>query len=140
MRCSGAHGRFLPVSLSHLSPNAVLVINQFLDVAEKDLGDLAVRAADFDRRLAERLGAAKVVYLASDASPVFRDHLDVIAVEHSLQVLHHSKKIFHHPILPHRSSPNQRPAKRSAASVVPGSSRLGGDTSSVTACTPLKTK
>src|SRR6185369_6248198 len=69
------------------------------DVAEKDLGDLAVRAADFDRRLAERLGAAQVVYLASDASPVFGDHLDVIAVEHSLQVLHHSKKIFHHPIL-----------------------------------------
>jgi hypothetical protein len=65
------------------------VIDHVFDIGEKNFGDLAVGAGDFDGWLAERLSAAQVVNSTADAPAVFGDDFDIVAFEHSLQLFHH---------------------------------------------------
>jgi hypothetical protein len=42
---------------------------------------------------AERLCAAQIIYLAAHAQPFVCDDLDILALEHALQLFHHRKEI-----------------------------------------------
>lgn len=60
------------------------VINQFLDIAEKDFDDGSVWLDNFDGRFAEGLRTAQVIYASAYASAIQCDDFDIFAVKHSL--------------------------------------------------------
>jgi hypothetical protein len=71
------------------------MVNYILDIGEKNFGDPAIRADDFNGGLAERLCAAQVVNSTAYASAVVGDYFDIVAIEHSLQFFHHREKVIH---------------------------------------------
>jgi hypothetical protein len=71
------------------------MVNHLLDVGEKNLGDLAIGADDFDGGPAERLRAAEIMNSPTYASAIVGDDFDILAIEHSLQFFHHREKIVH---------------------------------------------
>jgi hypothetical protein len=71
------------------------MINDFPDIGKKNLGNLAIRADDFDGGFAERLRAAQIVYPPAYAPAVVSYYFDILAIEHSLQFFHHREKVIH---------------------------------------------
>lgn len=71
------------------------MIDELFDVIEKNLRDLPLDIPDFDCGFTKRLGASQIVDLSPKTAPVLRDHLDVITIEHTLQLFHHPEEVVH---------------------------------------------